>query len=100
MNAVDACEKQPSTISVLSRSKGERVEVVMSDTGEGISEEHLQKIFDPFFTTKEAGKGTGLGLWVSLGIIKNFGGDIRVESEPGKGTTFFVTLPTKGTRNG
>jgi PAS domain S-box-containing protein len=100
MNAVDACEKQPSTISVVSRTKGERVEVVMSDTGEGISEEHVQKIFDPFFTTKEAGKGTGLGLWVSLGIIKSFGGDIRVESERGKGTTFIVTLPTKGTRNG
>jgi PAS domain S-box-containing protein len=100
MNAVDACEKKPSTISVSSKLKNDRVEVTMSDTGEGIAEEHLQKIFDPFFTTKEAGKGTGLGLWVSLGIIKNFGGDIRVESEFDKGTTFIVTLPTKGTKNG
>lgn len=100
MNAVDACEKKPSAISVTSQLKNDRVEVTMSDTGEGITEEHLQKIFDPFFTTKEAGKGTGLGLWVSLGIIKNFGGDIRVESEVDKGTTFTVTLPTKGTKNG
>ena len=80
--------------------KSDRVEVTMSDTGEGISELNLQKIFDPFFTTKEAGKGTGLGLWVSLGIIKNFGGDIRVESELDRGTTFIVTLPTKGVKNG
>ncbi|MHB1050770.1 MAG: two-component system sensor histidine kinase NtrB [Bacteroidota bacterium] len=100
MNAVDACENRPSSISVTSQLKNDRVEVTMSDTGEGISEQNLQKIFDPFFTTKEAGKGTGLGLWVSLGIIKNFGGDIRVESEPDKGTTFIVTLPTKGAKNG
>ena len=100
MNAVDACENRPSSISVTSQLKNDRVEVTMSDTGEGISEPNLQKIFDPFFTTKEAGKGTGLGLWVSLGIIKNFGGDIRVESELDKGTTFIVTLPTKGAKNG
>ena len=100
MNAVDACENKPSSISVSSQLKSDRVEVTMSDTGEGISELNLQKIFDPFFTTKEAGKGTGLGLWVSLGIIKNFGGDIRVESELDRGTTFIVTLPTKGVKNG
>lgn len=100
MNGVDACEGAPSTISVYSSQKEDMVEVVMKDTGEGISEVNLQKIFDPFFTTKEAGKGTGLGLWVSLGIIKNFGGDIHVESELGKGTTFIVTLPTKGAKNG
>lgn len=100
MNAVDACEGRPGTISVATIRKGEVVDVVMKDTGVGISEANLQKIFDPFFTTKEAGKGTGLGLWVSLGIIKSFGGDIHVESEAGKGTTFIVTLPTKGAKNG
>lgn len=100
MNAVDACEGRPGTISVATMRKGEAVDVVMKDTGVGISEANLQKIFDPFFTTKEAGKGTGLGLWVSLGIIKSFGGDIHVESEAGKGTTFIVTLPTKGAKHG
>ncbi|MBI4429270.1 MAG: hybrid sensor histidine kinase/response regulator, partial [Ignavibacteriales bacterium] len=49
-----------------------------------------------FYTTKEVGKGTGLGLWVSYGIVKNFQGDIQVKSEPGRGTTFTVLLPVKG----
>lgn len=96
MNAVDACEGKSSSISVKTELRGDVIDVTMSDTGSGISEENVQKIFDPFFTTKEAGKGTGLGLWVSLGIIKSFGGDIHVESTVGKGTTFIVTLPTKG----
>ena len=53
----------------------------------------LPYIFDPFFTTKSKGKGTGLGLSVSLGIVRQHGGDIHVETEPGKGTTFTVLLP-------
>jgi PAS domain S-box-containing protein len=72
---------------------GDRVFVKVSDTGYGIEEGNLTRIFDPFFTTKPTGEGTGLGLSVSYGIIKNHGGDIRVESEPGKGSTFTVTLP-------
>ena len=96
MNAVDACEGKSSSISVKTGLHDEMIDITMSDTGSGIEEESLQKIFDPFFTTKEAGKGTGLGLWVSLGIIKSFGGDIHVESVLGSGTTFIVTLPTKG----
>ncbi|MCK5573411.1 MAG: sensor histidine kinase, partial [Bacteroidetes bacterium] len=55
--------------------------------------DHLSKIFEPFFTTKGAGQGTGLGLWVSYGIIKSFRGDIRVSSTPGEGTSFTVLLP-------
>jgi signal transduction histidine kinase len=69
------------------------VEIVVSDTGQGISPENLGKIFDPFFTTKEEGKGTGLGLAVSYGIIQDHKGSIRAESEPGRGTSFTISLP-------
>ncbi len=65
----------------------------VSDTGPGISKELHRKIFEPFFTTKPLGKGTGLGLSVSYGIIQEHHGEIRVESEDGKGTTFVITLP-------
>ncbi|MBN1993232.1 MAG: GAF domain-containing protein [Anaerolineae bacterium] len=64
----------------------------ISDTGHGIQPEHLDKIFDPFFTTKEVGQGTGLGLSISYGIVKKHGGDIDVDSTPGQGTTFTLTL--------
>ena len=66
----------------------------VSDTGAGIPEDVRARIFDMFFTTKEEGKGTGLGLSISKEIIKNHGGDITVESEVGKGTTFTVSLPS------
>ena len=64
----------------------------ISDTGHGILPEHLDKVFDPFFTTKEVGQGTGLGLSISYSIVKTHGGDIMVESTPGQGTTFILTL--------
>jgi signal transduction histidine kinase/uncharacterized protein YigA (DUF484 family) len=66
----------------------------ISDTGHGIKPEHLDKIFDPFFTTKEVGQGTGLGLSISYGIVEKHGGNISVESTPGKGSSFTLTLPT------
>jgi signal transduction histidine kinase len=65
--------------------------VTVSDTGEGIPEDHLNEIFDPFFTTKE--RGTGFGLSVVLRIVKTYTGRINVESEQGKGTTFQIWLP-------
>jgi signal transduction histidine kinase len=68
-------------------------EVSFTDTGCGISKEHLSKLFDPFFTTKETGKGTGLGLAISYGIVQSHGGDIEVESQVGKGSTFRIKLP-------
>ena len=65
----------------------------VSDNGEGIPPENLAKIFDPFFTTKPEGKGVGLGLAVSYGIVEAHGGDIEVKSTVGEGTTFTVSLP-------
>lgn len=71
------------------------IQVQVSDSGYGISKTDMQRIFDPFFTTKPTGEGTGLGLSVSYGIIKDHGGEITVESEPGKGSSFTVILPVK-----
>lgn len=73
------------------------VELKFIDYGCGIKEEYFKKIFEPFFTTKEIGKGTGLGLSVSYGIIKAHQGEITVESEVGKGTTFTIILPVQKT---
>jgi PAS domain S-box-containing protein len=69
------------------------VEIEIVDTGAGIPREHIHKIFDPFFTTKASGRGTGLGLSVSYGIIKEHAGKIDVRSTPGKGTSFHVEFP-------
>ncbi|MCK5341408.1 MAG: PAS domain-containing sensor histidine kinase, partial [Desulfobulbaceae bacterium] len=84
------------TITVETETLGEKIVVRIHDTGTGIKPEDKDHIFEPFFTTKPEVKGTGLGLSVSYGIIKKHGGGIEVESELGKGTTFFVTLPIKG----
>jgi two-component system, NtrC family, sensor kinase len=72
--------------------------VGVRDTGLGIAPEHLAKIYDPFFTTKQIGKGTGLGLAVSYGIVRDHGGHIDVESQLGEGTRFQITLPLAATR--
>jgi PAS domain S-box-containing protein len=70
-----------------------RIEIVVTDSGAGISREHIKKIYDPFFTTKTAGKGTGLGLSVSYGIVQEHGGSISVESGVGRGTSFRLDFP-------
>lgn len=72
---------------------GQHVVIAVSDTGVGIAPELHPRVFDPFFTTSDVGGGTGLGLSVSYGIIKRHGGTISVASEPGKGSTFTITLP-------
>ena len=86
------------TIEVATRAEKHlnKVFIVMTDTGYGIEKKHLSRIFDPFFTTKPTGEGTGLGLSVSYGIIKNHGGTIHVESTPGKGSIFTIELPVNG----
>ena len=92
-NCGEALTAQGGAIHIQTRRARENVHVVLSDTGVGISAEHLPHLFEPFFTTKPAVKEVGLGLAVSYGIIKGHGGDIRVESILGKGTTFTVVLP-------
>ncbi|UCG62891.1 MAG: HAMP domain-containing protein [Candidatus Zixiibacteriota bacterium] len=85
-------------ISRLSPALGEfggALEILCIDQGVGIPKEDLKKVFEPFFTTKEVGKGTGLGLSVSYGIIREHGGEIKVSSAPGQGTTFTVILPVQ-----
>jgi len=102
LNALDAT-KQDETIVVTTgigisgnAADPQGVEITVRDTGCGISAEHLDKLFDPFFTTKEVGRGTGLGLAVSYGIVQRHGGTIWVQSEVGKGSTFTVWLPLGG----
>ena len=72
-----------------------KVWVEVADTGCGIQPKNLKHIYDPFFTTKPVGTGTGLGLSITYGIVRKHGGRIDVESEPGKGTTFRVSLPVR-----
>jgi signal transduction histidine kinase len=76
------------------------VRIEFEDNGDGIPAEHLSQVFDPFFTTKDVGEGTGLGLSVSYGIIKDHGGEIRVESKPGEFTRFIIVLPAHGHETG
>jgi two-component system, NtrC family, sensor kinase len=94
LNAAEATSAKPERRLRVETAPGTGVVVLtVSDNGEGIPPENLAKIFDPFFTTKSDGKGVGLGLAVSYGIVQAHGGDIEVRSVPGEGTTFTVMLP-------
>jgi two-component system NtrC family sensor kinase len=95
LNAADAMASNGGTLTIRTELKDGTAEISFTDTGYGISKEHLSKLFAPFFTTKETGKGTGLGLAISYGIIQSHNGEIDVESEVGKGSTFRIKLPVE-----
>jgi signal transduction histidine kinase len=94
LNARDAIPEGGCITLRTTTSDDDSVIIEVSDTGIGISPENVAKIYDPFFTTKGVGRGTGLGLAVSYGIVQEHSGHIAVQSLPGRGTTFRITLPT------
>jgi len=99
-NARDAIQEkmeyEPSMwgdILVRTYAQGGRVFASFSDNGPGIDESVRNKIFEPFFTTKQTGKGMGLGLAITYGIVRDYGGTITIDSRPGEGTTFVLSFP-------
>ncbi|MBP7170193.1 MAG: HAMP domain-containing histidine kinase, partial [Bacteroidales bacterium] len=92
-NAIDAIPGEGKIyISGEFSSSDNNVTIRIKDTGAGIPSDIQEKIFDPFFTTKDAGKGTGLGLYITYNIIKSLNGDIKVNSAPNQGAEFTITL--------
>lgn len=91
-NALDAMP-QGGCLTIRTRSENGHAIAEFTDTGVGIPPKYLNRVFEPFFTTKHGGKGTGLGLPISYDIVNKFGGNIEVESQLGKGSTFRVSLP-------
>jgi signal transduction histidine kinase len=80
-------------VSVTTRINAQHLEIIIADNGKGMTDDEVEKIFEPFFTTKGVGEGSGLGLWVSYGIVKSFHGQIKVHSTVGEGATFTILLP-------
>ena len=95
--ALNAIQAMPDGGSLTLRTKHiyNRIIIVVQDSGIGITPELTKRIFDPFFTTKEVDEGTGLGLAVTYSLIQQMGGNIDVESEPGKGTVFTISIPAE-----
>lgn len=93
-NAVDAMEGRPSPrLAVRTRRENGHCVIEVADNGCGIRREDLARVFEPFFTTKAVGQGTGLGLSISANLVREHGGRIDVQSQPGRGTTFTIRLP-------
>ena len=95
VNAAQAIGHRKGEIRIKTRHEGEQVVVTISDNGEGIAKQFLNRIFDPFYTTKPVGEGTGLGLSICFGIAERHNGSISVDSKLGKGATFIVRLPVE-----
>lgn len=95
INAAHAVEKR-GTLTISTSINVNRIRIAVRDNGSGIPENILPKVFDPFFTTKEPGKGTGMGLSISHGIVEKHGGTITVNSIEGEGTEFVIELPLQG----
>ncbi|MEJ2642280.1 MAG: ATP-binding protein [Desulfosarcinaceae bacterium] len=92
VNAAQAIDGQ-GQIEIATRRQGDAILIEIADNGHGIPADHLNRIFEPFFTTKDVGKGTGLGLSIVYDIVGKHGGDIKVQSQPGQGTRFTLSLP-------
>jgi C4-dicarboxylate-specific signal transduction histidine kinase len=101
-NAIDAMDEKAEQeehknlekrLSISTHSQEGKVVAIVEDNGIGMSEDVQQQFFEPFFTTKIIGKGTGLGVSISYGIVKDYEGSIAVQSEPGQGTKFILTFP-------
>ncbi|WFS63283.1 ATP-binding protein [Pseudodesulfovibrio thermohalotolerans] len=98
INDISNAESGDRRIIIRTGNEDQRVYAEVEDTGGGIDETDQQRIFEPFFTTKEAGQGMGLGLAITYGIIKDYGGEIRINSTKGQGTVFRMEFPAAGTR--
>lgn len=98
LNSLDAVKSGAGVIKLISKEENNSVIIEVIDDGIGIPSDKIERIFEPFFTTKEVGKGTGLGLWVSRGIINSFGGSLSVTSEEGSETIFTISLPLRSKR--
>jgi signal transduction histidine kinase len=94
-NALDALE-QGGLVTLTAHAQDDHVVITVRDTGTGIAPEDLRRIFEPFYTTKGRGKGTGLGLAICRELAKALGGTITVESTPGQGSAFTLSLPRSG----
>jgi signal transduction histidine kinase len=95
-NAVAAMSEQKTRMLRIKTNptpSGDSIQVIISDTGPGVDDSHINKVFDPFFTTRDPGKGVGLGLYISYGIIKDHGGEIWVKNNTRGGTSFIIELP-------
>lgn len=93
-NALDAVTDLPTgRVEVRGQQTKDMAVIEVADNGPGITEADLSKVFDPFFTTKPVGQGTGLGLWISYGIVRDHGGMLEAENRPGGGALFRMTLP-------